>query len=87
MRDLFASGRAVDIVLVVMLVEFAVLVVRRAPDQRTATAIDLGFALAPGACILLGLRAALVGASWPWIALWLLASFPLHISDLLRRRV
>jgi hypothetical protein len=35
--------------------------------------------------MMLGLRAALVGASWPWIALPLAASFPVHLVDLLRR--
>jgi hypothetical protein len=47
--------------------------------------IDVALLLLPGACMMLGLRAALVGASWPWIALPLAASFPVHLADLLRR--
>jgi hypothetical protein len=32
--------------------------------------------------LLLALRAALLGASWPRIALWLLAALVAHLSDL-----
>ena len=49
--------------------------------------IDLVLAFAPGACLLLALRAALTGAGWPWIAAALAASFPFHIADLIRRRL
>ena len=41
--------------------------------------------LGPGVFILLGVRAALVGADWWWVSLALLASFPLHLLDLRRR--
>jgi len=46
---------------------------------------DVVLLLLPAALMMLGLRAALVGASWPWIALPLAASFPVHLADLLRR--
>ena len=79
MSALFASGHAVDIVLAVILIEAIVLIARR----RNAATIVL--ALLPGAMILLGVRAALTGAGWPWVALALAASFPLHVLDLRRR--
>ena len=41
--------------------------------------------LGPAALIVLGLRAALTGADWWWIALPLAASLPLHLSDLRTR--
>lgn len=41
--------------------------------------------LAPGALMLLALRAALVGAAWPVIGLLLVASFPVHLADLALR--
>lgn len=85
MDQLFASGRAVDIVLAVIALEFIVLLAR-ARDRRAA-AVTLFFALAPGALILMALRAALTGEAWPVIAGWLLASFPVHMGDLLRRRL
>lgn len=75
----FASGHAADLVLVVLAVE-ALLLLRAG---RPAT--DVALLLLPGACMMLSLRAALVGASWPWIALPLAASFPVHLTDLIRR--
>jgi hypothetical protein len=41
--------------------------------------------LGPAALIVLGLRAALTGAAWWWIALPLAASLPLHLIDLRAR--
>ncbi len=78
---LFSSGRVVDLILSIMVLEFGVLSWRA---RSTATALFLS--LAPGACLLLALRAALTGASWIWVASWLTLSLPLHIADLIRRR-
>lgn len=75
----FASGHAADLILVVLAVEALILLRAGRP------AIDVALLLLPGACMMLGLRAALVGASWLWIALPLAASFPVHLADLLRR--
>ena len=44
--------------------------------------IDAGLRLAPGALMLLALRAALAGQDWYWIALPLMLSFPIHLADL-----
>lgn len=77
---LFASGIAVDIVLVVMACEAAWLVLGR--GWRGA---DMLLRLAPGALMMLALRAALTGAAWPWIALPLAVSFPIHLADLRQR--
>lgn len=80
MTWLFTSGHAVDIVLVVIALEFAWLVV-----GAKWQSLDAMLLLAPGALILLSLRAALTGADWRWIALLLLLSFPVHIADVMRR--
>ena len=79
MTALFASGHAVDIVLAVLMLEAAFLLARR----RDAAAVVL--ALLPGGLMMLALRAALTGAAWPWIALPLAASFPVHLLDVRRR--
>ncbi len=73
----FASGHAVDLVLGVLAVEAVWLWSR---GRRYALP-----ALLPGALILLGLRAALTGAGWQIVALWLALSFPAHVFDLRRR--
>lgn len=77
----FASGQAVDFVLVVLVAEGLWLVL-----ARKRPAMDVILALLPGALILLGVRAALTGAPWQMVALWLALSFPAHAADLARRR-
>lgn len=77
---LFASGHAADIILGVLAIEGAWL--RLARGWRWGAILGL---LGPAALIVLGLRAALVGAAWWWIALPLAASLPLHLMDLRAR--
>jgi hypothetical protein len=77
----FASGRAIDLVLLVLLAEALWLRWRgRAPLP------DILRALLPGAFLLLAVRAALTGAPWPLIALPLILSLPAHLADIRRRR-
>lgn len=80
MEWFFASGHAVDFVLAVLALELVVLV-RRGWSLGDALAM-----LLPAALMLLGLRAALTGADWPWIALPLALSLPVHLLDLARRQ-
>jgi hypothetical protein len=77
---LFSSGHIVDLILVFMVCEFVVLRLRRHASAR------LVVALLPGVCLLLALRAALTGAGWLWVAIFLAASLPAHLFDLLQRR-
>jgi hypothetical protein len=53
--------------------------------QRRWRARDAALRLAPGALMVLAVRFALTGLAWPWIALALAASFPVHLADLGRR--
>lgn len=78
--QLFASGHAADIVLGVLVAEAVWL--RLARGWGWGQVLGL---LGPAALIVLGLRAALVGAEWWWIALPLAASLPLHLIDLRTR--
>ncbi|WP_394730678.1 hypothetical protein [Altererythrobacter sp. GH1-8] len=80
MTWLFASGHAVDIVLAVIALEAVVLKLR---GWRIR---DLALMLLPAIFILLGLRAALVGAAWWWIALPLIVSLPVHLLDVRTRK-
>ena len=76
----FASGHAADLILAVLLAESAWL---RA-GRRWGWGAIAGL-LGPAALIVLGLRAALTGAAWWWVALPLAASLPLHLIDLRAR--
>jgi len=80
MAWLFGSGHAADLILGVLLIEGVWLRASRGWDWG----VILGL-LGPAALIVLGLRAALVGADWWWIALPLALSLPLHLLDLRTR--
>jgi hypothetical protein len=84
---LISSGRAVDLILAVMALEFVFLVLRRKVKGLPPAPLDLMFMLAPGALILLALRASLTGTGWQWVAVWLAASLPFHLVDVSRRRL
>jgi len=91
MAGFVRSGRVADVVLMVILLEFFVLTVRRSRVRsgalRAPGSLDRALALAPGACLLLALRAALTQAGWVWIVVFITASFPFHLADLVRRRL
>lgn len=79
MEALFATGHAADVILAALAIEGLWLHRRGWPWGRLIPM------LLPAALIVAGLRAALVGAPWPWIALPLALSFPAHLIDLARR--
>lgn len=83
MQGLFESGRIIDLILVVVAIEaiFAAVWFRR--TRRGVSGLLAN--LAAGACLLLAVRAALVGAHWPWVALWIGLSLPFHLTDLALR--
>ncbi|MBA4228878.1 MAG: hypothetical protein C0456_19965 [Hyphomonas sp.] len=76
----FASGHAADLILGVLLVEAVWL--RAGRGWSWSRVLGL---IGPAALIVLGLRAALTGAQWWWVALPLAASLPLHLMDLRSR--
>ena len=82
MSALFASGRIVDLILLLVLAEAVGLgLLRRATGQGPPPAALLPD-LAAGACLLLALRFALRGAAWPVVAACLLGSLVAHLADL-----
>jgi len=81
----FASGRIVDIAIMLMLAETgAIWLYRRARGPILAVS-DLAWNVAAGASLLLALRAALTGAGWIWIAGFLTAALIAHVGDVRRR--
>jgi hypothetical protein len=79
MDEFFASGRAVDVVLAVLVIEAIWLRLR---GNRW---VDILPALFPAMLMMIALRAALTGMAWPFISLPLALAFPIHIYDLHRR--
>jgi membrane protein required for beta-lactamase induction len=81
MEEFFASGRAVDVVLAVLVIEAAWLRV------RGNSWMDILPALLPAVLMMVSLRAALTGMAWPFISLPLALAFPVHLYDLRRRNM
>jgi len=82
---LFTSGRIVDIALALMALEMAGLWMVARVRNRAFPFADLAWNVAAGASLLIALRAALTGAGWPWLALFLTAALVAHIGDVRRR--
>ena len=85
MTGLFASGRIIDVILVLMLLEGLVLLVLFRRTGKGMAPLDYLVNALPGACLMLALRAALVGAGWVWVAGALLAALLMHWLELWRR--
>lgn len=80
MQAFFESGRAADLILLILVLELLWLTFGR----RLPIADAAGLVI-PGLLIVVGLRGALTGAAWPWIASPLALAFPIHLLDLRRR--
>lgn len=90
MEALFASGRIVELILGLVVIEGIVLVALRARTGRGPALIPLTCNLAAGAGLMLALRASLVGAAWTGIAGWMLVALAAHVGEMawrLSRRV
>lgn len=85
MRDLFASGRVVDVILTLVVVEAVALEGWRRLTGRGLALRALIANLLAGGFLLLALRAALVGADWTWVAASLFAALLAHLADLATR--
>ena len=81
-RGLFASGRLVDVALIVIALELVVLLVR---PPRGLRPLDVVGQVLAGAFLMLALRLTVTGQDVRWILLALTASFPAHVFDLVRR--
>ena len=81
----FSSGRAVDAVIAITIVEgFALAAYHRMTGNGVAPQEYLLNMIA-GLCLMLALRFALVGSTWIAVAVCLTASGVLHMLDLTRR--
>ncbi len=85
MADFFASGRAIDLIVGLTLLQALALAIYHRRFGAGLCPADLMSLLVPGLCLLLALRGALVGSHWAWIAACLLAALAAHIVDLRRR--
>ena len=85
MSHLFTTGRIVDLIVALTVVEWLALAAYHRSTGRGIAPLDLLGNLLAGAFLLLALRGALLGAGWGWIGLALAAALIAHLSDLGRR--
>jgi len=85
MSDFVTSGRILDLVILLTVLEFLALMVYR---RRTGRGVDPGAIAAPlasGIFLVLAFRLHTLGFGWIWIALCLIGAFLTHAIDLRRR--
>ncbi len=85
MQSLFASGRIIDVILVAVALEAAVLAVLRSRFGIGPGLIRMLANLIAGICLMVAVRLALVYAPWTEIAAALLAALIAHLADLTGR--
>ena len=85
MSELFADGLVIDGILALMILELMVLILIRKRTGHGLHPLDLAVSLSAGAALLMAVRAALDGAAWPQVALWLVVALGGHVWDLKRR--
>jgi hypothetical protein len=84
-EPLFASGRIIDLILLMVAAEAALLAWLGRRSGRASLFADVAPTLVSGALLLLTVRAALAGAWWGWIALILTLALLSHGVDLFLR--
>jgi len=82
MDQFFTSGLAVDLVLALMAGEALLLLAIHRYAGRGPAPSDWLANLASGFCLVLGVRAVVGGAPWPWLAMALSGSLVAHLVDL-----
>jgi hypothetical protein len=85
MAELFASGRLVDLILVVVVIEAVALLMYWHRARRGIEPFDLLPNLCAGAFLLLALRATLAGSDWIIASGCLALAGLAHLIDIYRR--
>jgi len=85
MAALFESGRIVDLILALLVLEAAIAAIAALVWRGRLPLAGLLLNIAAGGFLLLALRAVLVGADWTVTGTWLAAAFVAHAGDLIQR--
>ncbi len=85
MAELFASGRLVDLILILIVLEVIALAVYRRVTGRGIALADLLPNILAGAFLILALRVSLTGSGWMPASLCLACAGVAHVVDLGRR--
>jgi xanthine/uracil permease len=82
LAKLFASGRIVDCIVLILALEWMSVLVAQRMLRRSLGSLAILIGLCAGLALLLALRESLLGARWQAVAAWLAAAFVAHIVDL-----
>lgn len=85
LKTLFVSGHVIDIIVILMWCEAIALIVYHRASGKGLRVWDVLPNVASGFFLMLGIRFALVHASWMYIGAVLLASLIVHAVDTFRR--
>jgi hypothetical protein len=85
MESLIVSGRMVELVMLLVILETITLLIWRARARGLAIRPTLLGNLLAGFCLMLAVRAAIGDWPWPWIAGSLSVAFAAHLVDLAGR--
>ncbi|NEX18092.1 MAG: hypothetical protein C1943_16155 [Halochromatium sp.] len=85
MADLFHSGRIIDIIILLVVLEIAALLSLHRITGRGPKPQALLPTLASGLLLMLALRAAIADLRWEFIALPLTLALITHLTDLVQR--
>lgn len=85
MDDLFATGRIVDWIIALLVVEVFALLIWQAVTGAKVFCFDIISSIAAGLFLLLALRFAMQDFSWTWTALCLAAALVAHLASLWAR--
>ena len=85
MADWFASGRIIDLVLALVVLEVAALPWLLKGLNSSIKLSQLLPNIVAGMALMLALRFSLTDASWTWIALAMLLALAAHLTDLTLR--
>ncbi|SEH35736.1 hypothetical protein [Magnetospirillum fulvum] len=79
------SGFAIELIVVLMVVEGLALAWWHGRTGQGPGLTDFAATLVSGLCLMMALRAGLVGDGPLWIGFWLVVALIAHLTDLLRR--
>jgi hypothetical protein len=85
MAELFSSGRVIDLILALVVLEALALVIFHLRTGRGVSPVALMPSVFAGVFLLLAVRGALVGSAWGLIDLCLLGAMAAHFADLWQR--
>ncbi len=85
MSGFIASGRVLDVIIALTVLEALGLIAWHRRTGRGLPARDVLLHLAAGTCLAGAFRLHTLGAGWPWVALCLAGAGLTHLADTIRR--